>query len=183
MGSGKLGKAGVAFQRILEQVRGEGAIEIELRRKVHTFDAVASRNWRTLFSLAAGCELAAAVSRTRAVAELVRRVDDECERRLRRRGLLGFEDINQLMGAWSHSEDARLCREAVDFRLDARYDHWLLDEFQETSAAQWRGVEPLLAGPPTVLGPRSLGRHGERRGPPPRAGRPLSLHLGVPRHL
>ena len=45
---------------------------------------------------------------------------------------------------WIASEDARLRREAVDFRLDARYEHWLLDEFQDTSRAEWIGIVPLL---------------------------------------
>jgi hypothetical protein len=32
----------------------------------------------------------------------------------------------------------------VDFRLDARFDHWLLDEFQDTSRADWAGLLPLI---------------------------------------
>ncbi|HVJ46667.1 MAG TPA: 3'-5' exonuclease, partial [Luteolibacter sp.] len=70
--------------------------------------------------------------------------DKLCEERLRKRGLLGFDDVKVLMGQWVSGEDARLRREAVDFRLDARYDHWLLDEFQDTSGPDWSGLFPLI---------------------------------------
>ena len=144
VGSGRLKTNVVLFGRLLEAVPGSGTIEVKVGRKMVEFDPVESRKWRELFSLLAGCELAAAVARTAAVGDLVSRLDDECKRRLRNRGLLGFDDVKVLMGAWTRSEENRLRREAVDFRLDARYDHWLLDEFQDTSAAEWDGMEPLL---------------------------------------
>ncbi|MBB5350153.1 ATP-dependent exoDNAse (exonuclease V) beta subunit [Haloferula luteola] len=99
---------------------------------------------RHLMKLLVGCELAAAVERTRAVLELVSAFDAACERQLRRRGWLGFDDVKVLMGEWLKSEASRLRREAVDFRLDARYDHWLLDEFQDTSGPQWTGLRPWI---------------------------------------
>lgn len=99
---------------------------------------------RDMVNLAARCELAAALHRTRAVREVVSVYDDLCEKQLRRRGLLGFDDVKILMGEWVRSEDARLRREAVDFRLDARHEHWLLDEFQDTSRADWLGLLPLI---------------------------------------
>ena len=99
---------------------------------------------RAMVTLAARCELAAALQRTRAVRELVALYDDLCAKRLRANGLLGFDDVKILMGEWVRDEDARLRREAVDFRLDARTDHWLLDEFQDTSRADWTGLLPLI---------------------------------------
>jgi ATP-dependent helicase/nuclease subunit A len=99
---------------------------------------------RELVNLAARCELASALHRTRAVREVVSVYDGLCEKQLRRRGLLGFDDVKILMGEWVRGEDARLRREAVDFRLDARHEHWLLDEFQDTSRADWLGLLPLI---------------------------------------
>ena len=32
----------------------------------------------------------------------------------------------------------------IAYRLDGRLDHWMLDEFQDTSPAQWRALRPLL---------------------------------------
>ncbi|BCU77300.1 UvrD-helicase domain-containing protein [Luteolibacter sp. LG18] len=144
VGSGRVSKAGTLFERLLEAVPGHGEIELPYNRKVIRFSLPVSDQWRDVVRLLAACELAAAVARTKAVAELVSRLDAECERRLRSRGLLGFDDVKVLMGRWAADEESRTRRQAVDFRLDARYDHWLLDEFQDTSAAEWTGVVPLL---------------------------------------
>lgn len=32
----------------------------------------------------------------------------------------------------------------IDWRLDAKFDHWLLDEFQDTSYTQWTILRNLL---------------------------------------
>ncbi len=76
--------------------------------------------------------------------DLIALYDALCAKRLRANGMLGFDDVKILMGEWARGEDARLRREAVDFRLDARTDHWLLDEFQDTSRADWTGLLPLV---------------------------------------
>ncbi len=146
VGSGFIAKNGKAlFEQIVEWLAGGGATGLTLKHyKDFSPGPMAEDVLREAISLAAGCEAAAAVERTRAVAGLVGRYDAECERRLRRRGQLGFGDVKVLMGEWARSEDARLRRELVDFRLDGRYEHWLLDEFQDTSRAEWSGVVTLL---------------------------------------
>lgn len=97
-----------------------------------------------MVKLAAQCEFSAALLRTRAVREVIAMFDALCAKRLRSKGMLGFNDVKILMGEWAANEDSRLRREAVDFRLDARIDHWLLDEFQDTSRADWMGLLPLV---------------------------------------
>lgn len=172
VGSGRIGKQGGAlFERLLDATLEAGEIELIYNRKTLRFSAVTSGAWRELIRLLAGCELAAAGSRTRAVAEVVAGLDDECDRRLRRKGLLGFDDVKALMGRWARDEDARVRRELVDFRLDARYDHWLLDEFQDTSPAEWTGIVPLLdeavsreEGTLFVVGDRKQAIYGWRGG-------------------
>jgi hypothetical protein len=62
---------------------------------------------RDMVHLAARCEMAAALHRTRAVREVVSVYDARCESQLRRRGLLGFDDVKFLMGEWVKNEDAR----------------------------------------------------------------------------
>jgi ATP-dependent exoDNAse (exonuclease V) beta subunit len=144
VGSGSLSTSSGLFGKVVDWLaEGDGPLAIK-HYKEFVPGPQAEDLLRETLGLLAGCELAAAVERTRAVAELVACFDRECERRLRRRGMLGFDDVKVLMGEWSRSEEARLRRELVDFRLDGRYDHWLLDEFQDTSPAEWTGILPLL---------------------------------------
>ena len=145
IGSGSLGGANGLLASVQRAVAagGTGALPLKFYKEF-ALDGPAGDALRAALELAARCELAAALQRTRAVREVVAGYDGLCEKRLRRRGMLGFDDVKFLMGAWAKGEDARLRREAVDFRLDARYDHWLLDEFQDTSRADWLGLLPLM---------------------------------------
>lgn len=143
IGSGSLEKCGSLFTSLLDGLANEGPLRARLHKEIE-LTGEASDAFRRTIGLLVDCELSAAVLRTRAVGALVACYDGECDRRLRRRGLLGFDDVKVLMGEWSRSEEARLRREAVDFRLDGRYDHWLLDEFQDTSRAEWTALKPLI---------------------------------------
>jgi ATP-dependent helicase/nuclease subunit A len=144
IGSGSLSKVPTLLESIFAAVASQdGALTVK-SFKEFTIAGPAADALREMVMLAADCELAAALQRTRAVREVVAVFDAHCERRLRRNGKLGFNDVKILMGEWARGEDARLRREAVDFRLDARYDHWLLDEFQDTSRADWSGLLPLI---------------------------------------
>ncbi|MFP6900295.1 MAG: UvrD-helicase domain-containing protein, partial [Opitutales bacterium] len=59
---------------------------------------------------------------------------------VRRRGGLTFADFPLLLGAGSNPLD----RMQVEYRLDGNYRHWMLDEFQDTSPAQWRVLKNLV---------------------------------------
>lgn len=131
-------------KRLLEVLDEPGPVEVKDGRKMLTISLEQWKIWQKLFRLAIDCELASAVSKTQAIGELMEQVDHEHGEQLRKRGLLSFDDVKILLGKWSQSEGARLRRELIDYRLDGRYDHWLLDEFQDTSRAEWRGLEPLI---------------------------------------
>ena len=144
-GSGGLGNAPALFRKIVAEVAaaGEGPLRLS-HYKEFVVESKAAEMLCAVVTAAARGEVAMALERTRAVGEMLEVFDAACERRLRRRGRLGFDDVKRLMGDWVQGEEARLRREAVDFRLDARYEHWLLDEFQDTSRAEWVGIVPLL---------------------------------------
>lgn len=145
VGSGSLDKATSLLGSVLEAAAegGKGALEVSFY-KPFSITGMAAEGLRDLATLAARCELAAALSRTRGLREVIASYDALVERELRRKGRLGFDDVKRLMGAWMTGEDARLRREAVDFRLDANYAHWLLDEFQDTSRDEWNALLPLI---------------------------------------
>ncbi len=157
--------------RLLEVLEEPGPVEVKEGRKMLTVPYEQWVNWQALFRLAIDCEMASAVAKTQAVGELMEQIDQEHLQQLRRRGLLSFDDVKILLGEWSQDEEARLRRELIDYRLDGRYDHWLLDEFQDTSRSEWRGLEPLIdeaVGDPDgsffVVGDRKQGIYAWRGG-------------------
>lgn len=144
IGSGSLDKATSLLEKTLNAVSdSEGAIEVSFYKPLN-ITGVAAQNLRKLITLAAQCEFAAALSRTRGIYQVIRSYDELMERELRSRGRLGFDDVKRLMGAWIKTEEARLRREAIDYRLDATCQHWLLDEFQDTSKDEWNGLQPWI---------------------------------------
>jgi len=144
IGSGSLGGASSLLETIMKAAATpNGPLHVRLYKEF-LITGPSGDALREMVNLAARCEMAAALTRTRALHDVVSIYDTLCETKLRRRGLLGFDDVKVLMGQWVKSEDARLRREAVDFRLDARFDHWLLDEFQDTSGSDWTGLVPLI---------------------------------------
>ena len=150
---------------------GEEKVELLFRKKEVELAEGDWKKWRALFALAIRCELAAAVARTQAVGDLVSQIDQEYERQLRSKGLLSFDDVKLLLSEGMSSEEGRLRRELVDYRLDGRYDHWLLDEFQDTSYAEWQGLESLVTeavsdpeGGLFVVGDRKQAIYGWRGG-------------------
>jgi ATP-dependent helicase/nuclease subunit A len=144
IGSGSLGSPTGLLATIFSAcATGSGPLRVK-HYKEFLIGGPAADALRNLVTLVARCEMAAALLRTHAVREVVATYDRQHERQLRRRGRLGFEDVKILMGEWVRDEEARLRREWIDFRLDARHEHWLLDEFQDTSRADWTGLLPLI---------------------------------------
>ncbi len=143
IGSGSLGDGGTLLKSVLDWGGRDEAPALKLYKPFEPGPSV-GKPLGQMVRLLINCELGAAVERTSAVLELVERYDRECDRRLRRRGLLGFDDLKGLMSGWMTGPGAGVDPDRIDFRLDVRGRHWLLDEFQDTSPTEWRGLEPLL---------------------------------------
>ncbi|HET8654599.1 MAG TPA: UvrD-helicase domain-containing protein [Longimicrobiaceae bacterium] len=71
------------------------------------------------------------------LSEHLARAMDEAQRAA---GAYGFGDVTRLLGG----PGAPCSRADLFYRLDARVQHVLLDEFQDTSLSQWEALEPLL---------------------------------------
>lgn len=108
---------------------------------------------------------AAAVLRARlharnlALRTLTQRFDQQLAALKLASGHLGFVDVPALILAAGLHAPARLGD--AFYRLDARVDHALLDEFQDTSLDQFRLLEPMLAeilagGTGAIAAPRSV---------------------------
>lgn len=60
---------------------------------------------------------------------------------IRSRGLLTFDDITRLAPGVLERDGAPT---RLAYRLDSTLQHWMLDEFQDTSDAQWQAIRPLV---------------------------------------
>lgn len=94
-------------------------------------------------------ELISHLKRSEALFDLVGRFERPYRSLVRDAGQLTFGDITGLLASaggavWGGHMLQPLDRQAIDFRLDATYDHWLLDEFQDTSRLQWLAVQNLV---------------------------------------
>ncbi len=90
-------------------------------------------------------EIEVRMKRTQGLYAVMTAYEQEYQQRVRSRGRLCFSDLTLLlagqgaMAIWDTE-----ARHLIDYRLDARYDHWLLDEFQDTSQPQWKAVGGLV---------------------------------------
>ena len=79
--------------------------------------------------------------RTQGLYRLLAAYGREHRAHLARTGQLSFNDIAQLLAPGQVPVQLRA---QLDGRLDARFRHWLLDEFQDTSLVQWAVIENLI---------------------------------------
>lgn len=87
--------------------------------------------------------LRAVARQTAAMHELMERFEAQFRPLQAERGLMLFDDFSRRL-ATAHQIGV-LGLEEMYYRLDGRIQHLLLDEFQDTSLAQWAVLEPLAA--------------------------------------
>ncbi len=85
-------------------------------------------------------KIARSLEVTQGLFRLMRTYDAAYEAKVTSRGNITFDDLPRLVN--SLSEGVRL---PLEYRLDAKFEHWALDEFQDTSRAQWKAVENLTS--------------------------------------
>ncbi|MDF1825498.1 MAG: UvrD-helicase domain-containing protein [Verrucomicrobiales bacterium] len=131
-----------------------GHATISFNRKSHEFGPSECTLIVRILQHLVGNEIEAKLRRTHGVWHLLHRYESTYAERVRRQGKLTFQDLALLLSGTSTAgqsetpllsqvpgEDDRL---RIDYRLDARYDHWLLDEFQDTSHLQWKVIANLI---------------------------------------
>lgn len=128
-----------------------GLTEIILEKKKVALGPGPRAALRAAVAGIAGTEIARRLEMTRGIYAVLRGYEDNYDRLVRRAGRLTFADVLRCLlpeaGAPLLGETGGGTGEArllVDWRLDARYDHWLLDEFQDTSREQWSVLRNLI---------------------------------------
>lgn len=105
-----------------------------------------ARAWLRVAEAILQREMCCRAQRTRGMATLMELYEAEYARRVRSRGRLSFADVQRLLADAmdSHADWMDNANGDLWFRLDSRYDHWLFDEFQDTSRVQWNVVHGLV---------------------------------------
>lgn len=93
-------------------------------------------------------ELEFLLSRSSSLHTLMLKFEDSYASLVRSAGLVTFGDITNSLARKAGDE---LWRLSAGYRIDQKFDHWLLDEFQDTSRPQWKilqtFIEEVLANP------------------------------------
>ena len=92
-----------------------------------------------LFRSIAKLELLSKLASSNALHQLLTDYEAIYQRSVRSAGRLTFTDLATLLALHQKKID----HSHIEYRLDGRYNHWLLDEFQDTSRLQWRIMQPL----------------------------------------
>lgn len=133
---------------------GDALVTIE--RPAVAMQGDAARLAASIVRQVVGSILAGRVLATQSLFRILDHYERAYDVHVRRQGQLTFSDLSWLLGAASSDATApRLtqnpavaiageARLHLDFRLDGQYDHWLLDEFQDTSDSQWAVLANLI---------------------------------------
>ncbi len=133
-----------------------GGLSLTTDRRTQKMSAAECLQALVLMAHVVRTEITVALQRTQGIYRVLDLYEEAYDTMLRRQGRLTFTDVQYLLTAGNRasggsvltreparpaptearrpSPEARLY---IDYRLDCQLDHWLLDEFQDTSDLQW----------------------------------------------
>jgi ATP-dependent helicase/nuclease subunit A len=126
-----------------------GRAELKFFRKAQTLDPASCAALEGLARHVIGGEVQRRLETTRGIHAVLHGYEAVYHDAVRRTGRLTFADVQRLLmpasGVPALTRDAGADgRLFVDYRLDSEIDHWLLDEFQDTSFGQWSVLRNLI---------------------------------------
>ena len=130
-----------------------GEVSFAVNRRKQNFTGKTCELIHRITSRLVADEIEVHLKRTQGIWHILNQYEEYYASLVRRRGQLTFRDLEIILsGCDLHDQSApilsqkpgELDRLGIDYRLDGRFDHWLLDEFQDTSYLQWSIIEPLI---------------------------------------
>ncbi len=121
-----------------------GDAELAWGKKTRVTGAAASAMVKLARTLMAR-EFVVRAQRTQGLAAVMAMMAEEYAQTVRARGRLSFADVQRLLSDAAVQKSPWITGEGdLWFRLDGQHEHWLLDEFQDTSRVQWRVIGGLV---------------------------------------
>ena len=142
-------KPTVLFSQVLRDlsIMGGGEWEFIHSNKSYTVSDLFECQLARMMRHCIACELENKLLQTKGIHNLLGMFEEHYDDQIRRAGRLTFSDFPMLLSPKNNSPifgGRGPNRLEIDYRLDAQFDHWLLDEFQDTSRVQWRVFEGLI---------------------------------------
>ena len=128
-----------AVRNVLAACTPVGDITISYNRRKVTFTAEKAALIREAVGTLLGIALKMRCAHTQGIHRLMALIESVYAANTRRHGKLVFDDIPRLI---ARLDDAT--RQNIEYRFDTRFRHWALDEFQDTSHAQWNAIRNLV---------------------------------------
>lgn len=137
---GGIAKGSKLVAALFEFMRGGGAVRDFDFGGGARLPREAAETAQAMLNMLSGASFAAACESAAAVGKIARAYEAIYSREVRLRGSLAFEDLTCLLA----DSSLRVERSLAEYRMDARFKHWMIDEFQDTSRAQWSALENLI---------------------------------------
>ncbi len=145
-------KCKTLFSNCRKAVRQEdGGYLITLDRKKTPISNATAEALINLQVAVIGGEFRRRLQMTRGIGQVLRRHDEVYTTTVRRAGFMTFGDIQRVLRPDSPGgasllphANAEEARRMMEWRLDGKIEHWLLDEFQDTSRGQWAVLRNLV---------------------------------------
>ncbi|MDG1324634.1 MAG: UvrD-helicase domain-containing protein [Opitutales bacterium] len=135
-----LSKTSAGFKKLFKNAMNKNSSLIYSYHKDYQISGKWVDSVKRMSAYIIGEELKIYGKRTQGIFTLLNRVVKSYNKKVLEKGGIMFSDLPLLLSN-SENEVDQLNR---DYRLDRKYQHWMLDEFQDTSPSQWGVIEPLL---------------------------------------
>lgn len=137
-----VGKSSAAVERFAELFANgslDAPCKIKYRRELVDVSAEAAAVVKSLFRRLLSAHVKRACDAATAAGTIAQTYESRYGQTVRKRGMLTFSDIPAMLNSGACPVGG-----LVEYRLDAKFNHWLFDEFQDTSKDQWEFFKNII---------------------------------------